>query len=153
MARNGKKMPRLSPGPAPQKRPVVGPRVERDGEDEKLVFRFLRIDYPGIAGIEGDWSEATVEEIASIFRSHESMTWQDILKRTHHDGKSASHFVKVTDLKKAAQDRLLELKLDEWERVFSLRVTGKGRLWGIREGRYFFLLWSDPKHKIHKSSA
>ena len=72
----------------------------------------------------------------------ESMTWRDVKKG------GDSHSVAIEKLIKPAQDRLQELKLDDIDELFSLRCTGKQRIWGIETGAVLRLLWWDPDHQI-----
>ncbi len=51
-----------------------------------------------------------------------------------------------------AQSRLLHLKLDDEEELFRFRLDGESRVWGIREGRVFRILWWDPGHEICPSA-
>jgi hypothetical protein len=37
---------------------------------------------------------------------------------------------------------------DEQARLFSLRITGKMRLWGIRDIETLRVLWWDPQHSV-----
>ncbi|MCR5833118.1 MAG: hypothetical protein K6G55_00470 [Selenomonadaceae bacterium] len=41
----------------------------------------------------------------------------------------------------------------DFEKVFSLRLTGKGRLIGIVDINIFYILWFDAEHKIFRQSA
>jgi hypothetical protein len=47
-----------------------------------------------------------------------------------------------------ARKRLEQLRLDDTDELFSLRLNGQERLWGIRSNDIFSLLWWDPKHEI-----
>ena len=62
-----------------------------------------------------------------------------------------SHYLKISDLSKAAQNRAREIKLYEDE-VFSLRINGKHRLIGILEDGVFYVIWNDKEHDICASS-
>ena len=76
--------------------------------------------------------------------SLESMTWGSILVRD----KKQNHTVAVTSLCKEAQDRLLDIQLDDQDALVSLRFGSRERAWGFREKNYFFLIWWDPEHKV-----
>ena len=81
-------------------------------------------------------------------KSFESMTWKDIEKATHGDGRSNSHSVSVSRLSKEAQQRLSELKLDDYEELFSLRLEGKIRMYGVRQFSYLQIIWFDLNHTV-----
>ena len=80
----------------------------------------------------------------------EGLTWGEILKasggRSHGTN---NHYENVEDLIDRAQKRLIELKMDDIDRVFSLRLQGAVRLYGILEDGIFSLLWYDPDHEIY----
>jgi hypothetical protein len=89
------------------------------------------------------WHEigrARLSEIRKCLQNFETMTWSEI--------RNGSHMVSVDDLIRPARKRLEELKLDDLDYLFSLRLAGKERVWGILEGNIFNILWWDPLHKI-----
>ena len=51
-----------------------------------------------------------------------------------------------------AQRRLEELKLDDLDGLWELRLAGKQRIWGHREGHVFYLMWWDPEHTVCPTS-
>ncbi len=72
------------------------------------------------------------------------MMWSDILNRNNHE-------VYVSSISRAAQKRLAEIKLDDFDRLVSLRFSGKERLWGIKINNVFKLIWWDPNHEVYPS--
>lgn len=64
-----------------------------------------------------------------------------------------SHPVKCKDLSKKAQKRLEEIGQDDVAELFSLRLTGIKRIYGIRSGRALKLLWYDRNHNDEKSAV
>lgn len=58
------------------------------------------------------------------------------------------HEVKVEDLCSEARHRLEEIKQDDIEALYSFRLSGPQRVWGILEGHVVKLLWWDPKHEV-----
>jgi len=71
------------------------------------------------------------------------MTWAEISK-----DKKKYHPIRVDKLATEARKRLEELRQDDVDVLWSLRVQGKPRIWGIREGRVLKLLWWDPNHEV-----
>jgi hypothetical protein len=78
-------------------------------------------------------------EIHNKLSSFERMTWADI-------GRHGSHAISVEDLCADAQKRLRDLRLDDIDEVYSLRLTGKRRIFGIRDRHTLKILWWDPGH-------
>ncbi len=85
--------------------------------------------------------EAPLIEVVKKLGQFESMTWFQI-------DAAGSHPIEVYKLIKVARDRLEELKLDDFDELYSLRLTGTQRLWGIRDRNVFRALWWDPEHEI-----
>jgi len=117
------------------------PRVEsRSIPTGRPVWKVGRTDFGG------PWcpkrmAEANLHQILDKLKSIENSTWPDIER-------GGSHFIPVSNVIKDAQARLRHLKLDDIDQLFSLRLTGAERLWGLRTNDVFSLLWWDPNHEI-----
>ncbi len=86
----------------------------------------------------------------------DSLILQDLLQKVFDSQKltwqilrdNGSHLVQVDSLCAKAQKRLLELRKDDCDELFSLRFTGCKRIWGIKDGNILWLLWWDPDHEV-----
>ncbi|MFR6280946.1 MAG: hypothetical protein ACLUKK_07170 [Lacrimispora saccharolytica] len=100
------------------------------------------------------WSITTCSLYGDIIEkliSFEGQTWAEI--QAASGGKKSGtnhHFENISDLSRAAQKRISDLRLNI-DQVFSLRLSGKVRLYGILEDGVFFILWYDPEHEIYPS--
>lgn len=74
-----------------------------------------------------------VQEVMQRIFEAQKLTWQD-----HRD--SGSHPVKVVDLIHEAQKRLVQIEKDDVDELYSFRISGKKRIWGIREGNILWIL-------------
>ncbi len=77
----------------------------------------------------------------------ETMTWAEIKRAA--GGRSAgtnSHSLDLEDFCAEAKARWTQLRLDDWDVIFSLRLQGKLRIYGIRDGRALKVIWHDPFH-------
>lgn len=93
------------------------------------------------------------ESIIAKLRDLEGLTWQEIMSAS--GGRSSgtnSHFEDVADLCKEARDRMLELHMEDEDRIFSLRLTSLERLYGILDEGTFFIIWYDPRHEIYPTA-
>ena len=142
----------------PDKRPKAAqtpksanPRIEASPESTNSltpVWSIASFDHEGIWGVElcrkcdDLWGK-----IFSKLRNYETMTWNQIQQNKKRD-----HSVPVHSMISKAQTRLEELKLDDEEELFRFRLDGESRVWGIREGRVFKILWWDPNHEICPSN-
>jgi hypothetical protein len=73
------------------------------------------------------------------------MTWQE-----HY--KNGSHLVKIVKILPSMQKRLIEIEKEDLDELYSLRLSGKKRIWGIKESNILWLLWWDPNHEICQSA-
>lgn len=139
--------------PPKHKRPGFGARVEElkkharlgaapdEAERSRPVWRVGLIDWEGPYGWGALESAAMVRELWARLRDFESMTWVDIER-------AGSHNVALDQLSTEARARLAELKLDDVDELFSLRLGGKPRAWGFREANVLRFLWWDPDHQV-----
>lgn len=90
----------------------------------------------------GDWRKLLVKLV-----SYESMTWAQIEQAVGGKARgNLNHYVEVMNCRPRAQERLREIGLDQTERIYSLRLEGKLRVYGLREGAILILIWHDPHH-------
>ncbi|MCC7491616.1 MAG: hypothetical protein IT204_04685 [Fimbriimonadaceae bacterium] len=95
---------------------------------------------------DGRWSlygltAATLADLLRRLGEMEAASWQDHRLR-------GSHQIAVGDLVAEARQRLETLGQDDIDELFSLRLNGKPRLWGILDGRVLKILWYDPDHEV-----
>lgn len=117
---------------------------------KKPLWRFNQIDF--------DHTKWNIEECNVIdtqllrkLRDFESMTWNEIIRASGgRKSGNNSHFVSFNDMVKEAQKRAKELNIEEYEELFSLRLTGKMRLFGILQDGIFSIVWYDENHEISK---
>jgi hypothetical protein len=109
---------------------------------KNFCWRFSDLDWGGPFG----WAKVTADEISRTivpkFHDLETMTWAEI------DGPSGSHSVSVDDLCPEAKVRLADLKMGHVETLFSVRITGARRIWGVKDVAILRVLWWDPDHKV-----
>lgn len=82
----------------------------------------------------------TLDRVRERLTAFERMTFKEIEGKKNHE-------IPVEQLGKMAQDRLLELGLDEYDAVLSLRVTTAERVWGLKAPHG--VLWWDPTHSVY----
>jgi hypothetical protein len=116
-------------------------------DSQTISWHFHRLDR---VHAEWGWDKLRARqwrEILTHLVSFEGLTWAEIQNQSGGRKRgSNSHSLEITELCKAAQDRLVELRLDDFESVFSLRINNTLRLYGVRDGRVLQLVWHDPHH-------
>ena len=105
----------------------------------------------GLLDAGGPWGwheiarDVVVSQILTKLKDFETMTFDEILK-------NGSHGVAVQDICSDAQKRLVDIDQDDIDELFSLRLRGRQRIWGIRRLNTLKLIWWDPLHEVCPSS-
>lgn len=84
-----------------------------------------------------------------------NLTWSEILSQntgTRRRRRKKHHSQSLDSICDEAQARWLEIERAEDE-LFRFRLGGRARLWGVREGATFFVVWWDASHKIYPTEA
>lgn len=134
-----------------KKEPRVGFDVEHYRK-ENPVWQIGKVDDGGKWGWRTIGKDRWENDILPKLKNFESMTWAEIEQAS--GGRSSgnnSHFINRDGLAKEAQKRLEELKLDDIDQVFSLRLSGKTRVIGKRIGRVMQIMWFDFNHEVCQS--
>jgi hypothetical protein len=101
------------------------------------------------------WTDAEWEtQILPSFNSLEKSTWAEILfvqKTGAKRGRRANkhHAQELTTLVKEAQDRWIEIGLEEYGTAFRFRFGGTVRAWGVKLQGHFYLVWWERHHSIY----
>lgn len=113
------------------------------------VWQFQQCDFEhemwGWKHIDSEDMRKTLQTFSKL----ETMTWGDIKKAAGGKAKgngTNNHFLPVDGFTKEAKNRLYELKLDDVDELFSLRLGNTVRIYGIRNDRVLQLLWYDRHH-------
>ena len=124
--------------------------IKTDGyttDNKKVVWRFDMIDRSGKFAFDLNRRDFKYKAFLEKLIDYSSMTWADVKKQTHDDGKSKHHF--LSSLSPEAAERLKAKQLEEYsDSIFSFAFENKLRLVGIREKEDFHALWYDPEHEI-----
>lgn len=142
-----KKVGRSAEPAATEKRPRTGANDPDKCDHETIVWRFSSADLDGCWGWRSAAGKEWWKEIFPKLCHLETMTWAEI--NAASGGKKAgnnNHPVQVHKLSDEAKKRLYELGQDDLEELFSLRLTGTKRIYGIRDRRALKLLWYDKYH-------
>lgn len=94
------------------------------------------------------WANVDTETLIKIHRhlcELERLTWHEIMVVR----RDSNHKMDVEKLCPDAQKRLIELRLDDIDELFSIRIGKARRIWGIREAAILKLLWWDPEHQVY----
>lgn len=139
---------RVKTGATPQERqPKLG--GDPDSLDrETIAWQFRRIDQGHDRWGLGLSTRAKIwRRILQSLIAFEGLTWAEIKQQSGGRNHGTNHHsLMIDELAPAARRRLNELHLDQYDKVFSLRLGNTVRLYGVREGRVMQLVWYDPHH-------
>lgn len=115
----------------------------------KSVWCFDRIDRVGKFAFNIDRDDFSHKDFLEKLLNYGSMTWSEIKKQTHDDGKSKHHFLPTYELSKEAIDRFkIKGFPEEADSIFSFALENKLRIIGIRKNEFFHVMWYDPEHEF-----
>jgi hypothetical protein len=79
-----------------------------------------------------------------------SEAFSEIMSASKGYGKgSLHHLVDAKQLNSSAKERLIKINQEDTKELFSLRLNGEKRIWGIKERQILQILWWDPSHKVY----
>ena len=104
------------------------------------------------------WRKLSPHDFVALIHQHlrdiERMKWSDIKQAAGGRSRGTnSHPLPVVEFASDAKKRLQQLKLDDIDELFSLRLTSTLRLYGIRDGRVLKFIWHDPHHGERNKGA
>ena len=116
---------------------------------QKPIWRFDMIDRSGEFAFDLSRKDFMHREVLQKIMDYGCMTWAEIDRQQHDDGKSKHHYLEYESLSRAARDRIKERNLeDETEVIFSFALQNLLRIVGLRRGAEFSVIWYDPKHEF-----
>lgn len=153
---------------APEKQPRLAPHLERhatkepkavadfDRHAQRMTWCHTKSDQVG----QWTWGELrawTVEEwdgtILPSLNHLKNSTWEEIEQMSAPGKKNrrlrSHHWHDLIDLVEEAQQRWIEVGLEQFDTVFRFRIGGqRRRAWGYVVQAHFHLVWWDRMHKI-----
>ena len=149
-ARSGKR-PFANALPVDRKEPrTSASNLPSQHDRDTIVWAFSIVDRDGKWGWQNVASPHWWSKILPKLQHFESMTWASLLGAAGGRSRGTNHHpVSVSALTKQAKNRLREIKQDDVAELFSLRLDGTTRIYGIRDRRVLKLLWYDPFHGMN----
>ena len=130
-----------------EKKARGGSILEKErSEEKKLSWKFSIIDTGGEWTFKNIKKDYFWDQLLGTLKSLESQTIGEFIIPKHN------HKIEKYRLCKKAQNRLIKIKLDDCDELYSVHINNIERLWGILEGSYFKILWWDPHHEICPSN-
>lgn len=139
----------------PQSESVRQAEDPENSDRQTVAWRISEFDYGGLWG-DAALNKCDLQDLVRGWGHHfETQKWGDLLGAS--GGKKSGnnhHPIKVEHLSKPAKKRLEDISKDDLvESIFSFRVSSTVRLYGVRDGRVFNVLWYDPWHGDPKKAV
>lgn len=128
---------------------VGGSKHSSDGE--KTVWYFDNLDKAGHFAFDLSRHDFNHREVLEKIIAYSNMTWTEVKRQTHDDGKSKHHLLDLSTLSKEAIERIeaKHFDLEEYsDSIFSFALQNKLRIIGIRKNEKFYAVWFDPNHEF-----
>jgi hypothetical protein len=136
------------PAPAAKQPPRTLPGLPGSSNSEdRLCWRFTHADKDGPWGFGHLESDAICELLAQLVK-FESMTVNEAFHAGDYPGKCYDLDALPNQL---ARERLDVLNLADQTKIWRLRISGTGRLYGFLTGNVFHVVFWDPDHEIWPS--
>jgi len=142
--KNRPKSPKSAYNPSTNKSPVSSEDVDAL-ESKKFKWRATPryVDYDEK---EWGWNGVEMEKFFNKCLKHlhhyEDTTWMQIKEEDH------CHPVPLKDIVSRAQTRINN-KYGGLDNLWQVKAEGRCRLFGLKEGQIFYLIWHDEKHTVY----
>lgn len=129
-----------------EKRTVITPN---SSENKNVLWAFDNIDRGGDFSFDINRKDFNHKLILDKMMEYGTMTWNEVSKQTHDNGKSKHHSINYDALSKQAMNRIIAKQLtQDSDLLYSFALQNKLRVFGIRKNEIFHVLWYDPKHQV-----
>ena len=116
-------------------------------DNETIAWRFNIVDEEGPWGWRTEAGRRWWRSVLPKMQNFETMTWAQLFQAAGGRRRGNNHHsVEVEKCTKQAKERLVEIGHEDISTLFSLRLEGQVRIYGIRDGRALKLLWYDCHH-------
>lgn len=143
-----KKKKQIATFRVPQAKHAVAAKVEqREGHPS---WRFEDIDNDGPFA----WKVLSGEQVHELMVGLKHFEQQSIEQTKGRHSKGTQHPCDVAELDPTARARLVEIRLDDHDRLWAFRAMNhqEQRVWAVRYGDVFHFVWWDPDHKVTPST-
>lgn len=128
--------------------------IYRNFDSNYPIWTFQNVDRDGKFAFNPFRKDFRSDEFVEKMVSYSNMTWQEISRQTHDNGKSKHHFLNDSDrLSKDARERIKVKNFEEKiDNIFSFALNNITRVIGIRDGAEFQVVWYDANHEFAPST-
>ena len=124
-------------------------KIIPSSENEFIVWTFRNIDRDGKFAFDTSRKDFDLKNFVEKMIFYSNMTWNEITRQTHDNGKSKHHFLAENSLSNDAIERIKQKHFeDKTDSIFSFALNNKVRIIGFRDGAEFQVIWYDANHEF-----
>jgi hypothetical protein len=125
---------------------------ELNYEKETPVWCFDKVDIDGQFRFSHEAINCPF--IIEKFILFNKMTWADINRATHDNGKDKNHYLDYNGISPEGKARIKAKGIsdEDYDTIYSIALTNMLRLIGLKKNRIFHVIWYDKKHEFYRSS-
>jgi len=142
--KNQYRKPKSTYNPPKNKIPTIAEDVNAL-ENKKFKWR-AALQYVDYDVEEWGWNSVEMEKFFNKCLTHlqhyEDKTWMQIKEEDH------CHPVPLKDIVPRAQTRIIN-RYGEIDNLWQVKAQGMCRLFGVKDGGTFYLIWHDEKHSVY----
>lgn len=121
------------------------PRIPSEAWAQQLFRWRINDNYIDMEHDEWGWGDVSISDFFEILKEslqkYEDMSWEALLNR------SSCHPLPVHKATRRARDRFVAICPDV-ATLHQVDFSKLGRVWGVKTGQYFQLVWHDPHHTV-----
>ena len=126
------------------------PRMDYDSKCP--VWYFDRLDKSGPFAFDTSRRDFRHREFIDKMVAYSNMTWADIKRQTHDDGKSKHHILDEAGFSHDAVERIKAKHMEEdTDEIFSFAFQNLLRVIGVKQNEEFHVVWYDANHQFYPS--
>ena len=138
---------------SPKKQKPLGKKSADPSAGLCPVWIFTNIDNDGRFAFNPQRDDFDTSDFVTKLIHYSNMSWSEIEKQTHDNGKSKHHFLNEGAFSDDAEKRIRKKNLeDKTDSIFSFAFNNKTRIIGIRDGANFQVIWYDANHEFATST-
>ena len=142
MPRNHNKNVRRTQQPPQERRK---PRIPLEAWAQQTFKWRVNDNYVDMEHEDWGWGDVPINEFFEILKKalqkYEDMSWEDVLRRR------SCHPLPVHEATRTARERFRAICPDV-DTLHQVDFSELGRVWGVKKGQYFQLVWYDPYHTV-----
>lgn len=142
-----KTIPRQSSPSSRESVKEVRQEISESHDHLVICWHVGKIDWDGPWGMRACRNIDFRRLVDETISNWETMTWAELYQASGGRRRGTNHHpILVSKLSSTAKKRLKDIEEDDIETIVSLRINSRERLYGIRAGQVFEVLWYDPWH-------